>query len=142
MGENTFGMTKGLPYGIFMKRTIQDIIGNGELHRIKMKWKTKTLDCKSASKGGKPLSFEKSISLFMLIFLGTILALILFIFEIIFKKYLPTKFIKSTEMEEHGIPIKKLMLHLAELQNIHHKKYISNSSMNQIMKGFELFGDK
>ena len=86
MGENTFGMTKGLPYGIFMKRTIQDIIGNGELQRIKMKWKTKSLDCKSAtSTGGKPLSFEKSISLFILIFVGTILALVLFILELIFK---------------------------------------------------------
>ena len=143
MGENTFGMTKGLPYGIFMKRTIQDIIGNGELQRIKMKWKTKTLDCKSTSKGGKPLSFEKSISLFILIFLGTILALILFILEIIFKNYLPIpNCMKSTEIEERGISIKKLMLHLAELQNVHQKKYISNSSMNSIMQGLELLGDK
>ena len=84
MGENTFGMTKGLPYGIFMKRTIQDIIANGELQRIKMKWKTKAQDCKS-TKGGKPLSLEKSISLFILIFLGSILALVLFILELIFK---------------------------------------------------------
>ena len=143
MGENTFGMTKGLPYGIFMKRTIQDIIGNGELQRIKMKWKTKSLDCKSAtSTGGKPLSFEKSISLFILIFVGTILALVLFILEIIFKNYKSNNFMKPAEIEEREIPIKKLMLHLEELQNVHHQKYISNSRMKSIIQGFELLGDK
>ena len=143
MGENTFGMTKGLPYGIFMKRTIQDIIGNGELQRIKMKWKTKSLDCKSAtSTGGKPLSFEKSISLFILIFVGTILALVLFILEIIFKNYKSNNLMKPAKIEERGIPIKKLMLHLVELQNVHHQKYISNSKMKSIIQGLELLGDK
>ena len=143
MGENTFGMTKGLPYGIFMKRTIQDIIGNGELQRIKMKWKTKSLDCKSAtSTGGKPLSFEKSISLFILIFVGTILALVLFILEMIFKNYKSNNFMKPAEIEEREIPIKKLMLHLEELQNVHHQKYISNSRMKSIIQGLELLGDK
>ena len=143
MGENTFGMTKGLPYGIFMKRTIQDIIGNGELQRIKMKWKTKSLDCKSAtSTGGKPLSFEKSISLFILIFVGTILALVLFILEIIFKNYKSNNLMKPAKIEERGIPIKKLMLHLEELQNVHHQKYISNSSMKSIIQRLELLGNK
>ena len=143
MGENTFGMTKGLPYGIFMKRTIQDIIGNGELQRIKMKWKTKSLDCKSAtSTGGKPLSFEKSISLFILIFVGTILALVLFILEIIFKNYKSNNFMKPAEIKEREIPIKKLMLHLEELQNVHRQKYISNSRMKSIIQGLELLGDK
>ena len=90
----------------------------GELQQIKMKGKTKTLE--------------------------TILVLILFISEIIFENCLSTSTncMKSMEIEEYGISIKKLMLHLAELQNIHQKKYISNSSMNSIMEGLELLGDK
>ena len=49
---------------------------------------------------------------------------------------------KPAKIEERGIPIKKLMLHLEELQNVHHQKYISNSSMKSIIQRLELLGNK
>ena len=75
--------TRGLPYSIFLKRSLHDIMEKGTIQKIKKKWEIKERSCKSMYQNGRSLSFEKTFTLFLLLIIGTILALLIMITEIV-----------------------------------------------------------
>ena len=89
MGLKAIPITKGLPYGIFMKQIIFEITENGQLNKLLKKWTVPKPDCSPIHKDGKPLSMEKIVSLFIISIIGTFSAIIILIIEKIFHAYKP-----------------------------------------------------
>ena len=81
MGPVGIAMTKGLPYGIFMKQIIYEITERGQLHKLQKKWEVPSPQCHSVQRKGKPLSFPKLMSAFMISFLGISISLIVLLIE-------------------------------------------------------------
>ena len=81
--------TKGLPYGIFMKQAMIDLIETSHLNKIERKWK-KERHCDVNilhNQEGRPLSMEKLASLYLLGFLGITLALCIMLMENVMANY-------------------------------------------------------
>ena len=119
MGYKSFGMTKGLPYGIFMKHEIQKMLEFGQLDRMKEKWKFRKPDCKAMIKTGNSLSLEKSATLFLIILSGSFLAFLLSILEKLFQlKNHP----KAKQIDL--LPFRKFKMLLSELQDFPERIFI------------------
>ena len=78
----------GLPYGSFMKQVIEEIIVQNKLYQLQRYWNIPKPHCKSLE-GGESLGLEKLISAFIIAFIGTSIALIIFIMEKILHSYQP-----------------------------------------------------
>ena len=78
----------GLPYGSFMKQVIEEIIVQNKLHQLQKYWDIPKPHCKLLE-GGESLGLEKLISAFIIAFIGTSIALIIFIMEKILHSYQP-----------------------------------------------------
>ena len=76
-------ITKGLPYGYFMKQIIFEIIEDGRLDQLQNKWKALPPNC-DTSQNGKSLGLEKLISTFIITLIGIINAIIILFVEKIF----------------------------------------------------------
>ena len=76
----TFATQKNLPYTIFMKNAILKMYENGQLHQIIKKWESSNPEC-THGKGVQSLSFKKLISMFTIVPIGVMLALIVVIYE-------------------------------------------------------------
>ena len=96
-------ITKGLPYGIFMKQIIFEIIENGQLNKLLKKWTMPKPNCKPIHKEGKPLSLEKMISLFIISMIGIFIAINILIIEKIFHAYKPRNHV-SVKNQRSKIP--------------------------------------
>ena len=105
-------ITKGLPYGIFMKQIIFEITENGQLNRLVQKWTVPKPDCRPLHKEGKPLSLEKMISLFIISMIGILIAIIIIIIENVFHVYKPRKSVCIKEANKM-----KLQRFFMKLQN-------------------------
>ena len=99
MGSTGIALTKGLPYRIFLKQIIYEIIERGQLHQLLKKWKIPQSQCNSKQSTGKPLSLEKLISAFMIVLFGIICALLLLFIE----KLLEIYNAKSKQMKHNSI---------------------------------------
>ena len=64
-----------------MKTVLFEITEKGQLDKILRKWQPPKPDCSPLIKTGKPMKFEKLISLFFIILIGIILALIMLLLE-------------------------------------------------------------
>ena len=64
-----------------MNRVLLKMFSNGQYQRLMEKWEVIERDCAPLFRRGTPLSFEKLVSLFFLIGIGTISALIVLIYE-------------------------------------------------------------
>ena len=80
MGSYAYPYVSDLPYAPFMKHAILKITEHS-LYQMREHWQIKTPICESELEG-KPLSFEKLISMFLVFFLGVIFALITLFFEL------------------------------------------------------------
>ena len=67
---------------MFMDRVLVKLSENAQMYKAIQKWQVKEPDCKPLRNTGNPLSLEKLISLFLIIFAGIIIALIVMIFEL------------------------------------------------------------
>ena len=74
-------ITKGLPYGIFMKHVIFQMKEAGQLNELQKKWSVQEPNCSPLDKEGKPLGLEKMISLFILSMIGICTGLIILFIE-------------------------------------------------------------
>ena len=78
----------GLPYGSFMKQVIEEIIVQNNLYQLQRYWDIPKPHRKLLE-GGESLGLEKLISAFIIAFIGTSIALIIFIMEKILHSYQP-----------------------------------------------------
>ena len=74
-------MTKNSPYKKFIDEAILNMLENGKLRIILQRWKIEEPDCSPLIRTGKPLNFKKLISIFFIIGLGVLLAIIVVLFE-------------------------------------------------------------
>ena len=74
-------MTKGSPYKKFIDGVILKMFESGMLNNILQRWKIEEPDCSPLITSGKPLDFTKLISIFFIIILGVLLAIIMVLFE-------------------------------------------------------------
>ena len=74
-------MTKGSPYKKFIDGVILKMFESGMLNNILQRWKIEEPDCSPLITTGKPLDFTKLISIFFIIILGVLLAIIMVLFE-------------------------------------------------------------
>ena len=78
----SFAMTKDLSYHKFFKKTIIEMFQNGQMHKMMKKWEDQKIDCSPLVRTGVPLTFEKVVSLFMIVALGAISGLFVMLIEI------------------------------------------------------------
>ena len=116
-------MTKGLPYGIFMKHEFQKMVEFGQLDRLKEKWKIRKPDCKAMVNTGNSLSLEKSAKLFLIILGGSFLAFLLSILEKLFQLRDHSKAKKIID----PLPFKKFKMLLTELQDAPERIFIQEN---------------
>ena len=78
----SFAMTKDLPYHKFIEKAIIEMFQNGQMHKLLKKWEDQKIDCSPLVRTGVPLTFEKVVSLFMIVALGAISGLFVMLIEI------------------------------------------------------------
>ena len=111
MGLIGIPITKGLPYGIFMKQVIFEMKENGQLNKLLSKWAIPKLDCGPIQNEGIPISLKKIISLLIISMIGILLAIIIIIIEnIIFRVYKPWKHVSIKEA--NNIKLQRLCMKL------------------------------
>ena len=77
----SFGLPKNSPYKIFMNKAFLEMDVSGQLHRMSQKWKIYEPNCQPLIRKGNPLSFEKLVSLFLILVIGIFCSLIVIIYE-------------------------------------------------------------
>ena len=80
-GDTAIAMTKNSPYKKFIDEAILNMLENGKLRIILQRWKIEEPDCSPMIREVKPLNFKKLISIFFIIGLGVLLAIIVVLFE-------------------------------------------------------------
>ena len=134
MGPIGIGITKGLPYTIFMKQIIYEITERGQLHQLQKKWKVPKPQCHSKRKKGKPLSIEKLISAFMISLLGIIISFVLLIFEKIFHtKSTNSKQMKHLTIKEANLIKLKRFFNKLE-NNLKNEEVFPENEMETLLK--------
>ena len=108
-------ITKGLPYAIFMKQVILQMTEAGQLNELLKKWSVPEPDCSSLDKEGKPLGWEKMISLFILSIIGICIGFIILIIEKICYAYKPIR--QVSIKESNKMKLQKLFSKLQETLN-------------------------
>ena len=80
-GRTTFGLVKNSPYSMFFQKSLLKLNENGKLYKIAKRWESMRPNCNPLVRKGNPLSLEKLISIFMILLLGIICALIVMLIE-------------------------------------------------------------
>ena len=89
-------LPKGSPLLPFFNHALNKLRQSGTLHRIKEKWMNKDIPLKCQSNPLKPISFYQIISVVVLLLFGFATAVIIFVFELLFKS-------KDSKFGEHLI---------------------------------------
>ncbi len=105
----SFGLPKNSPYFKFLKRTINKIKENGALSSIHSRWMHPVEKCPATP--ARAISIEKIFTLFFIISGGLIMALTLFILEIMYDKI--TR--RDSDVPQSGTPVKDTNALLDEL---------------------------
>ena len=74
-------MTKNSPYKKFIDEAILKMFESGKLRNILQRWKVEEPDCSPMIREAKPLNYKKLISIFVIIGLGVLLAIIVVLLE-------------------------------------------------------------
>ena len=109
-----------------MKIVLFEITEKGQLDKILRKWQPPKPDCSPLIKTGKPMKFEKLISLFFIILIGIILALIMLLLEYFYVYYIKP----SISTMPLSTPIQKDDEVILELKSI--LKECDDGSLNSI----------
>ena len=139
LGGKSIGLTKGLPYGAFMRQVIYDITVRGQLDQMKAKWKNRIPNCAPVKNTGKPLSLKKLSSIFIFIQCGFFLAVISFIFEKIFHFIMPNTSIKCYKQQ---MAMVKLKIYIEELKEITIRKKAKYPKLLSLMKDVQKIEEK
>ena len=87
MGVFSIPMTKGLPYEIFMRHLIFQMTERGQINKLLKKWEILKHDCGAIHRIGKPLSWQKLITVFIIVIMGISIALVTLFIEKIYHIY-------------------------------------------------------
>ena len=129
--------TRGLPYSIFLKRSIHDIMEKGTIQKIKKKWEIKERSCKSKYQNGRSLSFEKTFTLFLLLIVGTIFALLVMITETVMPRFWNKNDSKDTDNVKTIVEDFKIVLH-----EVQHNLDTSSSIDTKLLTQLQVMAEK
>ena len=127
-------ITKGLPFGIFMKQIIFEMTQNGQMNRLIKKWKMPKPDCKPIHREGEPLSLEKMISLFMISMIGFSIAIVINIIENVFHAFKPRKHLQVPIKEINSMKLQKIFMKFQENLNADEFFHESPITMRILLK--------
>ena len=121
---------KGLPYGIFMKKIIYQMIEIGQLNQLLRKWSAPEPNCSPLHKEGKSLSLEKMISLYIISMIGIFIALITLIIEKAFHAYKP----KRPASIEEANKMKLQRFFMKHQETLNDDKVFLKTTMNTLIE--------
>ena len=78
----SFGLPKNSPYKLFLNNVLNKMFENGQIKRIFEEWKVREPSCRPLLQTGNPLDLKKLISIFMIMCLGFLLALLILAYEL------------------------------------------------------------
>ena len=135
MGSYAYPYVSDLPYAPFMKHAILKITEHS-LYHMREHWKIETPICKSELEG-KPLSFKKLISMFLVFFLGVVLALITLFCEV--KTANPRnqkqfEVLDKTMIIQHGEDVKEITQLIEDIEELHKSCRSSNATLQIIIQ--------
>ena len=129
-------MPKNSHYKKFLDEAILKMFENGKLRIILQRWKIKEPDCSPMIREGKPLNFKKLISIFFIIGLGVLLAIIVVLFEnfhhnFLKKKNHPNKVNDNLISENDFVNLK-----IEEMVNLHDAMKIKQEKSGLLTKEY------
>ena len=135
MGSYAYPYVSDLPYAPFMKYAILKITEHS-LYHMREHWQIETPICKSELEG-KPLSFKKLISMFLVFFLGVVLALITLFCEL--KTANPRnqnqfKCLDKTMIIHHDEELKDIKQLMEDIEELHKSCRFSNATLRIIIQ--------
>ena len=137
MGVFSIPMTKGLPYEIFMRNLIFEMTERGQLYQLLKKWEIPNHNCAAIQRKGNPLSWQKLITIFIIVIMGILIALATFFIEKIYHIF--QKYKKTT----HCLTVKeantiKLQHFLKKIDcNLKNDSTIKHSTIRTLMQEME-----
>ena len=132
-------MTKGLPYGIFMRHIIFQMTETGQLNKLLKKWSVPEHNCSPLYKEGKSLGLEKMISLFIISVIGISIGFIILIIEKICHDYEPIRHVSIKESNK--MKLQRSFLKLQEILNDDKVFLNLNSTMSSLMEDLQYHND-
>ena len=103
---------------MFFQKSLLKLNENGKLYKIAKRWESMRPNCNPLVRKGNPLSLEKLISIFMILLLGIICALIVMLIE-------QCKYFKAdlnVNQPAKSVDFQKLKLVCEEIENCLNKK--------------------
>ena len=133
-------MTKDLAYGIFIKKAMNDMLENGQIYKLTKKWEVAQRSCEPLLKKGRPMGIEKTVSLFLVLVIGMIFALVTMIFEYVgHQDEIETK---NDNIEDDGVDLTKTNLEsrIKDVQDIlASKKDLDFKTLNDLEEAINCF---
>ena len=135
-------ITKGLPYGLFMKQTIFEIIEDGQLNQLHSEWKAPPPNCDS-SQNGKALGLEKLISTFIVTLIGICNAILILFIEKIFHACAPKRHVSIKEANHKKLEafFKKFLNNLKKDEDFLKSAITMNSLIKEMKNHNALFNN-
>ena len=126
-------MTRGLPYEIFMKQIIFEITERGHLHQLHQKWELPRPDCGELHRSGNSLSWQKLISVFIIVIIGISTALVILFIEKLTHLYLANN-VNSKKLQKKANKIKLQNFLKKIANNVNTDHIIQYSTMRTLHK--------
>ena len=130
-------MTKGLPYGIFMRHIIFQMIDTGQLNKLLKKWSVPEHNCSPLHIEGKSLGLEKMISLFIISLIGLSIGFIILIIEKLCHNYQPKRNVSIKELNK--MKLQRSFLKFQE--SLNDDKVFVESTMRTLMEDMQFHND-
>ena len=130
-------MTKGLPYGIFMRHIIFQMTETGQLNKLLKQWSVPEHNCSPLHKEGKSLGLEKMISLFIISVIGISIGFIILIIEKICHDYEPIRHVSIKELNK--MKLQRSFLKFQE--SLNEDKVFLSSTMRTLMEDMQYHND-
>ena len=139
MGVFSIPMTKGLPYEIFMRQLIFEMTERGQLNQVLKKWEKAKPDCGTILRSGSPLSWQKLITVFVIVNMGIILSLATLFIEKMYHTFLYKNLPHHLAIQEANmIKLQHVLMRIeCNLKNDNNVKLSTIETLVQEMKHYD-----
>ena len=139
MGVFSIPMTKGLPFEIFMRQLIFEMTERGQLNQVLKKWEKAKPDCGTILRSGNPLSWQKLITVFMIVKMGILIALAILFIEKMYHTFLYKNLPHHLAIQEANmIKLQHVLMRIeCNLKNDNNVKLSTIETLVQEMKHYD-----
>ena len=142
MGIFSIPKTQGLPYEIFMRQLVFEMTERGQLNQVLKKWEDTKPDCGAILRSGNPLSWQKLITVFVIVKMGIIISLATLFIEKMYHTFLHKNCL--TVQKDNMIKLQHVLMRIeCNLKNDNNVKLSTIETLVQEMKHYDsLLNDK